>query len=262
MSELKWTGERLVTVIQDGNTIEHLHRYSVAMALVKDKIVLDIASGEGYGTHLLSKNAKTIYGVDIDLDAINHAKAKYNKENLFYLVGHADKIPLEDSCIDVAISFETIEHLENHEGMCLELKRVLKPNGVLMISSPERGIWADNHFHVKELSNNEFKVLLSKHFRNISFYYQKTIMGSIIVPQNSLSVPFSYHEGNFDTLSAKDQIQNPVFNLCIASDVQIQEIGNSFFDGELILKKQIAAPYQNSKIWKIIQFFKKIIKKN
>lgn len=262
MSELKWTGERLVTLVHDGSTIEHLHRYSIAMALVKDKIVLDIASGEGYGTHLLSKNAKTIYGVDIDKEAIIHSKTKYNKENLFYLLGQADKIPLETSCIDVVVSFETIEHLENHEGMFLELKRVLKPNGILMISSPERGIWPDNHYHVKELSNNEFKALLSKHFKHISFYYQKIIMGSLIVPQDSLSVPFSFHEGNFDTLSAKNHLQNPVFNLCIASDAEIKEIGNSFFDGELILKKQIAAPYQNSRIWKAMQFLKKTIKKN
>lgn len=262
MTNLKWTGERVIPTMEDGNLIEHLHRYSIAKAIVQNKIVLDIASGEGYGTNILAENATFIYGVDIDNEAVEHAKKKYTKDNILYLQGKADQIPLENQTVDVAISFETIEHLENHEGMCLELKRVLKPNGVLLISSPERGIWPDNHFHIKELSNEDFKALMLKHFKNVLFYHQKTIMGSIIVPQHSTNSSFSYHQGNSQGVSHQFQLETPIFNLCIASDEKVDQLDISFFDGEVILKKNIAAPYQNSRLWRVMNSIKKLLRLN
>jgi len=258
MDNLKWTGERVIPTMEDANLIEHLHRYSFASTLVTDKIVLDIASGEGYGSNILAKNAKTVYGVDIDHDAINHAKKKYLKNNLNYLQGSADQIPLNDDTIDIAISFETIEHLENHEGMCLELKRVLKPEGLLLISSPEKGIWDDNHFHVKELTNDEFKHLMQKYFKNTSFFHQKTVMGSMIVPQDKLKAKFSYHEGNAAALENHITLKNPVFNICIASDAKIDQLDISFFDGEQILRNHMTLPYRNSKIFRITNWAKNI----
>ena len=55
---LDWTGERFVTGIKDASALEHIHRYAVAAGMVSGKIVLDIASGEGYGSNLLAQSAK------------------------------------------------------------------------------------------------------------------------------------------------------------------------------------------------------------
>ena len=84
----KWTGERLETFIYNRIAIEHLHRYAIASNHIKDKVVLDIASGEGYGTSLMSKIASFVYGVDVDEESIFQAKLKYKKENIEFLQGN------------------------------------------------------------------------------------------------------------------------------------------------------------------------------
>src|SRR5690606_13277305 len=151
-----FTGERLETSICNGNTINHLHRYAIAMSLIKGKTVLDIASGEGYGSHLMSFESQYVYGVDINDEAIKRAAKKYQRDNLKFIVGSTSNIPIETNSIDVVISFETIEHHNEHDQMMNEVKRVLKPEGTLIISSPDKYFYSDlrnynNPFHVKEL---------------------------------------------------------------------------------------------------------------
>lgn len=103
---------------------EHLHRYAIASEFIDNKIVLDIASGEGYGSYLFTKKAKQVIGIDISSEAISHASEKYKKENLTFKIGSITNIPIEKSSIDVVVSFETLEHIYE-EGMLLEIKRVL-----------------------------------------------------------------------------------------------------------------------------------------
>src|SRR5215207_9384045 len=150
------TGERLHTDVCDNNTLEHLHRYGIALDFCRGRRVLDVASGEGYGSNLLASVAEGVKGVDISEDAVSHARLKYRRPNLEYLQGSADAIPLPDASIDTVVSFETIEHHDRHAEMLAEIKRVLRPNGVLVISSPDKLNYTDipgviNPFHVKEL---------------------------------------------------------------------------------------------------------------
>jgi ubiquinone/menaquinone biosynthesis C-methylase UbiE len=182
----KFTGERLETSIFNGNTINHLHRYAIAMPLVKGKTVLDIASGEGYGSHFLSFESLKVYGVDIDKESIDNAKIKYTRDNLEFFVGSTSHIPLETNSVDVVISYETIEHHDEHEQMMSEIKRVLKPEGTLIISSPDKYFYSDkrnynNPFHVKELYKADFTELISKYFKNYSLYSQSYIYGSSLI---------------------------------------------------------------------------------
>src|SRR6185436_20367656 len=104
------------------------------------KIVLDIACGEGYGVNLLSHNSKFVFGVDIDSQVISHASTKYKQSNVKFIPGSATQIPLPDFSVDVVTSFETLEHLEDHTTMMSEIKRVLKLNGILIISTPDKKI--------------------------------------------------------------------------------------------------------------------------
>lgn len=90
-----WTGERLETHVFDDNTINHLHRYTLAMNIIIDKDVLDIASGEGYGSHLMSYKANHVYGVDIDEDTIKAASKKYKKNNLEFILGSTSSITIK-----------------------------------------------------------------------------------------------------------------------------------------------------------------------
>jgi len=171
MKELQWTGERLVTTIKGIGVVEHLHRYAIACEFVTNKSVLDIASGEGYGSNLLAKNAKEVIGIDISEEAVTHASKKYKCNNLFFKKGSVTNIPIENSSIDVVVSFETLEHVYEHEIMLKEIKRVIKSNGLVIISTPEKSNYrAPNNekqqFHLKELNFDEFEQLIKSNFIN------------------------------------------------------------------------------------------------
>ena len=226
-NELEFTGERLTTGVYEYWSIEHLHRYAIAMKLTKGKKVLDIASGEGYGTYLLSANALSIIGVDISETAIAHASQKYQKPNLSYKTGSTSRIPLEDNSVDVVVSFETIEHHDEHDKMMQEIKRVLTVDGVLIISSPEKKYYSDipkykNPYHVKELYGSELEQLLKKFFTNTEYLLQKTIFGSVISPNKNKTGELIEFAGNYHGITEEFGLQECPYILCIASDTSIK----------------------------------------
>lgn len=109
---MKFTGERFILEQAVGDiTIEHMQRYEIASNLVEGKNVLDAACGEGYGSYILSKKAKNVMGIDISSEAIEYASEEYKNKNLKYICASIEKLPLEDNSIDIIISFETIEHV-------------------------------------------------------------------------------------------------------------------------------------------------------
>lgn len=230
---LKWTGERLTTQINNSTTSHHLHRYALAIELSTNKDVLDIACGEGYGSNFLAKNATSVIGVDINDETINHAKNKYIKENLSFIKGSADKIPVADSSIDLAVSFETIEHHSKHIEMFSELKRVLKPEGLLIISSPDKATYSksiknENHFHVKELHKKEFESLLNQHFKHVKMFNQNVSYNSVIVPEDGEGTNFKEYNGDFEEINSLSTLSNSVYNIGICSN---QEIGTDKTQG-------------------------------
>lgn len=237
MEPKSWSGERLETFIYNINTIEHLHRYAIACSLSKGKSVLDIACGEGYGSNLLSKVADKVVGVDISEETIEKAQKKYTNINLSFKAGSAAAIPLPAASVDVVVSFETLEHHDQHEEMLNEIKRILRPNGVLIMSSPDKKYYTDltgykNPFHAKELYFNDFKSLISKHFKFCDFFLQKLFSGSLIVHENQSKKLVGY-SGDYSQLNTVGDFAG-VYNICIASDTELPPVEFSIFDGEHI----------------------------
>jgi O-antigen biosynthesis protein len=178
---MKFTGERFVPGATGQIKLEHMQRYALCRGLVRGKRVLDIATGEGYGAALLASVASRVTGVDRAADAIAHAATKYGAPGLGFLVGACEAIPLAAHSVDVIVSFETIEHLSDHDAMMREFRRVLAPDGVVIISSPERhaytGEKAPNPFHRRELSLAEFEALLHAHFSTVRLWGQRVAVG-------------------------------------------------------------------------------------
>jgi 2-polyprenyl-3-methyl-5-hydroxy-6-metoxy-1,4-benzoquinol methylase len=221
-TKMKATGERMIPKIEDGTYFEHLHRYAFADEFVNNKIVLDIASGEGYGSFLLAKNADFVYGVDISEEAITYAKKNYRKDNLEFRVGNTSKIPLDSNSVDIVVSFETIEHHDQHDEMMKEIKRVLKKDGKLIISSPNKKYYSDennttNHFHIKELHEDEFKMLLNNYFRSTKFLNQNLLISSVLVPQNESQLFFEY-SGNHNNHIKTNDLSQFWYSIAVASD--------------------------------------------
>lgn len=267
---MKYTGERLTCDRNGQIAIEHLHRYACIKNIITGKKVLDIASGEGYGTNLISKHASSVIGVDISEEAIEHAKKKYRSNNISFIRGSAENIPLSDNSIDVVISFETLEHLENHDKMLEEIKRVMTKNGMLVISSPDKSYYSDaanykNEFHIKELYADEFYSLIKKYFSNVEMYYQNFIIGSVIsMPEEKKNI--IEYSGNYTQITEKKKLTH-TFCLCIASDNTIVKLDNSIFYGNNLYYKaedayndRINAVY-NSTSYKIGNTFVEPVKK-
>lgn len=239
-----WTGERLETFVFNENTIEHLHRYAVATELAAGKTVLDIASGEGYGTNMMAAVATEIVGVDIDAETIANAQQKYKKSNLSFKTGSADLIPCESAYFDLVVSFETIEHHDRHHEMMTEIKRVLKPGGMLLISSPDKKYYSDltgykNPFHVKELYQHEFEDLLSHYFKHTSYCRQKNFIGSLIVPRfyQEEGESVIMYDGDYDKLVANDM--GAQFLVALASDSELPQLKFTLFNGQQVVQQQI-----------------------
>ena len=265
----KWTGERLETFVNTRDTIDHLHRYGIALEYTENKVVLDIACGEGYGSNIISKNAKFVYGVDIDKCTIDDAKVKYKKENLTFIEGSASLIPLKDNMFDIVVSFETIEHHDKHDEMLLEIKRVLKPDGILILSTPDKLHYSDlrkfdNTFHIKELYKNEFVDLINKYFNKKQLLNQKFVNGNSIVSIDNES-KIIFYNGNFNDV--KKINPDPLYLISIASDEFFNLQNTSIFDGTLISQEQNNLAIQNSNSFKVgsfilfpLKFLKKLLK--
>ena len=183
---MKFTGERYVPTEQGKIRLEHYHRYATLNELAVGKQVLDVACGEGYGSSMLAAVAVKVTGVDIDAEAVHHARDTYSGiSNLNYLQGSATALAFADASFDMVVSFETIEHLAEQEQMLAEIRRVLRPEGLLIISSPNRPVYSEesgehNEFHVKELDFAELEALLKARFPAVSYYGQRMMMGSVI----------------------------------------------------------------------------------
>ena len=241
MAKDNWTGERLEPFIKGEVTIEHLHRYASVLNLVRDKVVLDIACGEGYGSNLMADYAKRVIGVDMADKVISDASQKYCKPNLGFVVGDAAQIPLPDNSVEVIISFETLEHHTKHQEMFKEIIRVLKRDGFMIMSSPDKESFLDHHckgyvniYHVKELTTQEFKSLVEGYFSNVTYYKQKTVIGSLIVPEDGVG-EFQSFSGTFDNIQFQKGLCNGLYNLCLASNTAMFSFPSGFFDGKEII---------------------------
>ena len=224
---MEFTGERYVPSLNGRIKYEHLHRYGLSLKFVKDKAVLDIASGEGYGSALLAKVASSVVGVDIDSECVEYARQKYgDTSNLNFLVGSCSSVPLPNRSIDVVTSFETIEHHDQHEQMMGEIKRVLKPGGLLLISSPNRLTYLaetkdSNPFHVKELYYEELVNLLERYFKYVQIYGQRLAIGSFIFPLSEAeeTVYTGYQSSGDDQIEQKVcSLRTPIYFVAICSD--------------------------------------------
>jgi ubiquinone/menaquinone biosynthesis C-methylase UbiE len=220
-------GERLIV---DGNEStltygEHLSRYLSASDLVDGMVVLDIASGTGYGSYLMAAKAKTVTGLDNSPDAVSYAKEKYKKKNLDFALGDAHNLEhISTASIDVVVSFETIEHLSDPQKFIGEVKRVLKKDGIFIASTPNSEEFMEgNKFHVHEFRLAELQKLLKKNFSHNRLYYQGTWFTSGIFEETDFKSRFLAK-----SISVSKTMQEPVgkavFFVVISSDASLKNL--------------------------------------
>ncbi|MGY2937402.1 ubiquinone/menaquinone biosynthesis C-methylase UbiE/predicted nuclease with TOPRIM domain [Bradyrhizobium sp. GM6.1] len=183
---LTYTGERYHPELLDEIRQEHMHRYLWVLGLVEGRDVIDLACGEGFGSAMLAGVARRVVGIDISERAVKHAESRYPAPNLSFQCADAVSLPLADHSTDVVVSFETIEHLADQAGMMAEISRVLRPNGFLVMSSPNTEIYSQrqghaNEFHARELTEREFEELLRRQFPAFRLFGQRLSVASSIL---------------------------------------------------------------------------------
>ena len=244
---MEYTGERYLPWEKNAQaSYEHYHRYIVAAPFTKGKKVLDLASGEGYGTALLAGEAAEIIGVDIDPQAIAVASSQYIRSNLKFLQGSILDIPIKDQIFDVITCFEAIEHVGEQEKVLDEALRLLSDDGLLIISTPNKLVFTDEAdepwpWHVKEFYYSEFREFLEKKFDDVIFLGQRVINGSAIWP---LDIPAERQSRTLDEILVQKQDkgveivdasrQKPMFFLAIAAKHNLDELRNQLGSKYLI----------------------------
>src|SRR5438876_6906296 len=226
---IEWTGERYVPWMEGAEIgYEHLHRYAFATQFVRNKRVLDLACGEGYGSNLLARTAKQVVGIDIDEEAVKHAKNKYIRPNLEFKIGSILEVPIDgDGLFDVVVCFEALEHVEEHHKLLSEAKRLLVDNGIFLVSTPNKTLYSDgpafnNPFHVHELYFDEFKTLLADYFRQVKFLGQRiycnSSLWSIFPEKNTHPSEFVIERTPQEFVFVKPEKRAPLYFIAVASN--------------------------------------------
>ena len=228
---LEFTGERFTPECVREIWYEHFHRYALAAHWCTNLRTLDAACGEGYGASILARTAGAVEAVDISAEAIEHARKRYGHfENINYQVADCTSLRFADNEFDRVVSFETLEHLAEQDQLLAEFRRVLKPDGVLILSSPDKAVYSDqqessNEFHVKELYRDELEALISRHFGAWRLLGQKLMFHSAIWSLDGVA-NVSLDQVSEENLTLPPGISQPpmyFIALCAAKETSLPE---------------------------------------
>jgi len=166
---------------------EHEGRYRWAAGAVDGREVLDAGCGVGYGVAMLAEaGASRVVGLDIAPEAVQDAISRTSSIGEF-VVGDLERLPFTPCSFDVAVCFEVIEHVDRRELALDELRRVLRPGGVLIMSSPNRNVYLPgNPHHVHEYTPSELHAALTKRFRHVTLYRQHQWITSLVTDDAGL----------------------------------------------------------------------------
>ncbi|MDD4939892.1 MAG: glycosyltransferase [Candidatus Omnitrophica bacterium] len=171
--------ERIIPAQTTGGPLaEHWKRYQFAKLFCKDKIVLDVACGVGYGSAILAEVAKRVVGVDVSSEAIEYARNHYQRENIEFMVMDANDLKFPRNYFDVVSSYETLEHLDEPKRFLSEVRRVLNKEGTFLVSTPyanKTDYAPKNPYHKTEFSLRDFDKLLKKYFINAEIMGQRRL---------------------------------------------------------------------------------------
>lgn len=175
--------ERILPDQTDPATYQsHLARYHFALRwIAPTDDVLETACGSGYGTQLLAGRARWVLATDYSPLAIAYAREHFPAPNLAFTVTNCEQMALRDSSFDVIVSFEVFEHLENAAAYLEGCRKVLRPGGRLLLSTPNRvthdmhmrSIGRDNDFHINLMDCGRFVCFIRGYFSDSQVYGQR-----------------------------------------------------------------------------------------
>lgn len=191
----EFTGERVIPgQVPVDLWNEHTARYAYAARFASGRRVLDAGCGSGYGAARLAMTASRVFAVDNSQEAIEHARRCYPMANLHFLQASCISLPTPDSTFDLVVAFEVIEHLAQWGDFLAEMRRVLAPGGLFLVSTPNRAYYAasrgaaePNPYHVHEFEYAEFRAELLKRFPFVRISLQNHAGSIVFQPVETFS---------------------------------------------------------------------------
>jgi SAM-dependent methyltransferase len=160
-----------------GVVAHHLKKYEFAREHVGG-FVIDVACGVGYGTAYLAPVTERIVGVEIATEALAIARERYRSASTCFVQADAELLPFSDGAADAITCFEGIEHFIDPDGHLEEVVRVLKPDGVYLVSTPHPDAnphGEDNPYHLHEFQPERFEFMLQTRFAEVSILGQRRL---------------------------------------------------------------------------------------
>src|SRR5438477_67744 len=167
---LELTGERTLPDVPEENYWyrRHVAVYEWIAERCAGLRVADLACGEGYGADLLARRAAEVIGVDANPEAFEHARSRYQRDNLRFERGLVEDF---DEDVDAVVFLQTIEHIQEPDRL---LHRIAEIAPDAYVSTPNRLTLAppgaeksDNPWHLREYDQAEYGALLAPHFRSV-----------------------------------------------------------------------------------------------
>lgn len=163
---------------------EHRGRYAWAAQFAAGRATLDAGCGTGYGLEILARaGAAEAVGVDIDRGAVAAAQRRAERSGATAVQGDLQALDFPDDSFDLVVCFETIEHLAAPEQALAELRRVVRPGGTVIVSSPNPAVYpSGNEHHLNELRPEDLRRLVASRFETARVYLQHGWLASAIEP--------------------------------------------------------------------------------
>lgn len=217
---MQLNGERFVPDQQGHMKPEHMHQYACAADLASAKDVLDITGGGIGGAAILAQVARTVVELDISGDVTRHASPSDQQEKIRVSIGSPGKFPLSDAAFDLVVWVGAIERSGNLEPMLAEIRRVLRPGGVLMLSGPD------------ELAGHDNDEVLRKLFVNVTIYDQRLIGGSLLLTEHGSALTHFVQDNN-----NVQKVRSSAFatrSMTLASDSPLPTLSSSVFETRIV----------------------------
>jgi len=178
MMMIDFRGERLnFDIADDEDFMQHLTRYVFAKKYCSGR-VLDMACGVGYGSYFLcsATNVESVIGADISEPAISFGSKTFTNSKLRYQIESAIQTDFPDGSFDTIVSLETIEHIRELALFMKEIKRLLRAQGIFIVSLPNKKFFHNagikNDFHYHEMLYEDLLPFLSEYFSDLELFYQ------------------------------------------------------------------------------------------
>jgi SAM-dependent methyltransferase len=210
---------------------DRLTGYGFARRYVGGKIVANIGREEvGYGSRLLAESAESVAGLTDLPEAVDLLSVAYSAPNVSYQRVDLPKLPHSEGHFDVVVTLGVVENLEHPEDLLRELKRVLKQDGVLVISALDKQTNANEHRSTngrREVYIPEFRELLERHFGHVRIYRQGAVAGGFVFPVSKEVTGAPVESARFSLtdpdLGASPPTTRSVIAVCGDAEALVQE---------------------------------------